>query len=295
MKPRGPIGCAPILCAALLACQGKPAAPSAPPPRAAASALPPAPARAELAKPATAAPNLELGAKPTPEQLAEWRPTAPKMGFEALAERLPLHPSATTELMPIGEEMVAYGLPMNIAYYETRATPPEILEFYARHFTARRWSWTGLKETSQAVPHPAISATDHETLAQMSVMVLFNGKDQPRTVILSVADMRTAAKVPEDGELPRYPGSQPLAVRATEVGQVSHMVSFLATDPPAVVAEFYRVKMSSLGFAAAEPMTPPEEGEIALVFKKDARRWALGFERHEQFTLVTAVTQQEAP
>ncbi|MBI5543552.1 MAG: hypothetical protein HY901_06660, partial [Deltaproteobacteria bacterium] len=156
-----------------------------------------APSSEQVAPVAPAAPKIGAsgetgpGALPDPTPVGtQQRSMAPRLGQEELRQRFMAFPGALTPIVAMGDQMVTQGLPMTLAYFETRAQAREILEFYGHRFLERGWSMSGLKETRKVVSHPALSATDPKDHLQMSVMVLSHGRDEPRTVILGLADLR---------------------------------------------------------------------------------------------------------
>ncbi len=281
------------LALALVACADRPSAPAASAAPAASppvqKPVPPAPPPAPPIQPAQADDEAL-----TPEQQAGlapgWRDRqsrAPVLGEEELRKRFDPFPRALGPITMMGDEMVAMQVPMSIAFFETEASALEILQFYGHQFSARGWSWQGTRYTQKMVPQPAISATDPNDYLQMSVMVLPNGKDQPRTVILSIADVRPEARVPDEGDLPRYPGATPLTVRSREVGLLGYTQSFVTQDKARDVAAFYSLKMRELGYREGS-----EEGvgRASQVFEKQGRRWRLHITERSEGTAVTAIS-----
>ncbi|HEY3448298.1 MAG TPA: hypothetical protein VGK67_18220 [Myxococcales bacterium] len=253
-----------------------PAAPVAP--VAPAQPAPQAAAPAAAATPATAPASAEdEAAKQGPQS------RAPVMGQEELRRRFPPFPKALTPIESIGQQMVAHGLPMTIAYFETRARPIEVLEYYARYFSERSYFIADPEESRKLMGRPALSATDPRDKTQLSVLVNPNEEGQPTTVILAIADTRLEALVPPEGELPPYPGaSAPLNVKSSEVGGAATTVFFSTTDPAAAVAAFYQKKMPELGYQASG------DGAI-LLFSKADRRWQVRLDSQKGTTAVTAI------
>ena len=278
-----------------LACQSQAKPQAAPAP----VALPASSAAEDAAStPPPAAPS-PAAAAPAPASVLAAESTtpaekSPRLGQEELHARFAVFPRAVTDIIPMGEQTVAHGVPMSIAFFETPADAAEVLTFYAQHFTRRGWSRFGTKDTRNWVEYPSITATDPEDLTQMAVMVMSGGKDATNTVILSIADARPEARVPEEGELPSYPGTNPLRVRTSEVGYLTFSVSFTTPDPVAKVLAFHRQRMKELGWE--EQAAEPDEGNprLELAFGKGDRRWRVGISRQKDVTLVTAMsTTQE--
>src|SRR5206468_3668949 len=151
----------------------------------------------------------------------------------------------------LGDELLANGVPMKIAAFETRAKPPEILEYYAGFFSRMGWWWTGLKFNLQAVPYPAISATEPDTMFQYSVVAIEHEEGDGTTVLIGLADMNEAqdpGKVVAEGDLPPYPGTRPLKVSASDREVTTTTVSFATKDDEKSVASFYRSALAEQGF-----------------------------------------------
>jgi len=220
---------------------------------------------------------------------------AERTGQEALRERFPPFPGAGP-LIPLGDEIVANHIPMNLAVFETRADPGEVLEHYALHFTKMNWAWQGVLDNAEVVPYPAISATDPAERLQMSVMVIRH-PDGSSTVVLGLADMTvldTPPLVPDTGDLPVYPGTQPLAVRSTDSELHSWTVSFVTPDAPEKVESFYRDQLTALGFRALmdeqEAMEGAPEGTLRRMrFASAQRAWSFTISSHDGQTAVTAL------
>jgi hypothetical protein len=247
-----------------------------------------------------------------PEQLAELRRVlrresgllAGKLGHlrtgqRALRERFTPYPKATTEIISIGDQIDANGVPMNLAYFRTEQKAPEILEFYANEFTKRGWSWTGVEENAEIVPHPAISATDPEEEVQMTVMVM-EDEGEPSEVILGLADMKPEAELPvaDVGDLPIYPGAQPVSVRSLDNELSSLTVNYSVSEASDTVAAFYRERMHELGYSeeTGAPMHAEKNGDklATLRFASDHGRWSLALSSFGNETGVIAVnTSQE--
>jgi len=215
----------------------------------------------------------------------------PRLGQDELRARFTPFPNALTPIVPIGEKMVALQTPMSIAYFDTRASATEVLTFYVKEFERRGWSWTGLKNAREVIDHPAVSATDPEDHTQMSVIVMGHSRSEPNTVILAIADTRPQARVPDEGDLPTYPGAAPLALRAIEAGASTFNVSFLTHDSPVEVETFYRKRMVELGWAEKRSQ---EEDAVDLTYAKLDRVWHIRV-RLQQKDQTLVVAQSGAP
>ena len=248
-------------------------------PAAKVSAAPPAPAaKIDDATPVSASADEESVPRPVLTQ-------------DELRRRFPAFPAATTDLHSISDQMVASGVPMNVAYFETTASAAEILDFYAAHFDAKGWEIMVATEAHEVVPHPALSATDPDTLMQMSVMVMPGGeKGGSNTVILSLADVHPDEELGGEGDLPAYPGATPLAVRTTDNEITGYTVNFATSDQAEAVAAFYRKALHERGYGEVEVTgAPQEQGTEALLFAKENRRWQLRVMQDNGSTVVMAV------
>lgn len=299
------MGGAGLLAWALAACAGCRASPPAP---AAATPTPPsvsAPAAAAKAPEPGAPEETYLpGEEPDPipqpgEFPANEKGTSnfPRLGQDELRRRFLVYPRATTPIIAMGEQLVAHQTPMTLAFFETKADPIEILEFYAEDFERRGWSWTGLKDNKNVIDHPAISATDPWDDSQMSVIVMSNGPGEPRTVILGIADVRPEARIPDDGELPPYPNSSPIVVRSTENGANAFSQALTTPDPVQVVVAFYEKRMRELGWQQLQADAEPDEPSVELTFAKEKARWRIRVSRQQDQTSVLAVStfQEDRP
>jgi hypothetical protein len=218
-----------------------------------------------------------------------------RVGQAALRARFPSFPDARTEIIPMGDQMIANGVPMNLAFFETEKDAPTVLEFYARHFDDRGWSRLGLRDTVAVTGKPAISATDMEEQLQLSVLVLENPDRTGSTVILSVADMLPESAPPtllETADLPIYPGVKPMSVRAQDREVQSLTVNFTTTDPSRNVEHFYREQLKAMGYSEQEtPELATGDGSPRMLrFASAERAWNLTISQTEGNTAVTALT-----
>jgi hypothetical protein len=253
-----------------------------------------------------AGPSCQMGPLPDPETVkrsiayedgedADRLGRGPRTGQDALRARIPVMPGALTPLTNISDGVETYGVPMNLAVFETEAPATEVLKFYSQYFQDRGWDMTGPKENFRTVPYPAVSATDSPEALQLSVMVM--GRE-PRgsTVVLGLADMKAvkqkgahAWKETQLGDLPLYPGSDPLTLRSRDQERLGFTVNFDTPDPVAKVADFYRKELSSRGYREqADPM-PPDERVVHLQFSRDGHTWNLALSPNKGRTLVTAL------
>lgn len=218
-----------------------------------------------------------------------------RTGQEALRTRFPSFPGARTEIIPMGDQMIANGVPMNLAFFETDKDAPSVLEFYARHFDDRGWGRLGLRDTVAVTGKPAISATDMEEQLQLSVLVLENPDRTGSTVILSVADMLPESAPPtllETADLPIYPGVRPMSVRAQDREVQSLTVNFSTKDPSRSVEQFYREQLKAMGYSELEtPELATDDGSPRMLrFASAQRAWSLTISQTEGDTAVTALT-----
>ncbi|AGC47361.1 hypothetical protein MYSTI_06088 [Myxococcus stipitatus DSM 14675] len=176
--------------------------------------------------------------------------TVRRTGQVLLKERLPLPPRAGPRI-PVGEQLTAHGVPMNLAAFETEASVDEVFAFYARHFTSKGWPHARVTGAAEWAPHPSLGATLLDEGLQLTVMVMPHHADPGVTVILGQADMeawREGSQEEDTADLPRYPGTSPFAVRSRDEGRESLTVSFDTRDPPARVEVFYREALAALGY-----------------------------------------------
>lgn len=216
----------------------------------------------------------------------------PRTGQIALRQKLPVMPGAYA-VSPVGDELQAYGLPMNVLAFEIQRRPEQVLEYYAHHFEERGWPWTGLADTAKVVPYPAITATEPAEQIQLSVMVMPHADESGSTVILGLADMLAGAKnalQDELADLPRYPGTEPLAVRSRDEATHSLSVSFKTEDPPETVAQYYRQELAQLGYQEIPSELGSTDELKTLRFAASGRQWSLTITGYGGETAVTALT-----
>ncbi|MGI5864421.1 MAG: hypothetical protein ACOX6T_20540 [Myxococcales bacterium] len=216
-------------------------------------------------------------AKVAPAGKSEAATTAsvPRTGWEALTYHFPQFPGGEP-FHPIGDELVANGLPMNLAWFHTDRPGSEVLEFYGRHFYSQGWSLTGIDDALKVVPYPAISATDPTGELQATVMDL--GPAQGRTmIVLGLADMTREGPTdtPDIGDLPLYPRSRPVPFRSLDPELATLTVTFTTADDPGKVAEFYRAELARLGYAEREEPHSAESKARFLRFTSPRGDWAL--------------------
>jgi hypothetical protein len=228
-------------------------------------------------------------------QVAQHMGEVARTGQAALRSRLPLMPKAGT-LVPIGDQLDAHGVPMNLSAYETSSSMEEVMAFYARHFEAQAWPYTNVPSAKAAVPYPALSATLLEEGLQLTVMVMPHGEDSGNTVVLGLADMeafRKNAEQPENtGDLPPYPGTAPLAVLARDEGIAALTVSFDTPDEPQAVEDFYRKALAQRGYSEVADPQPQEQAGSGLrtlrFASRQGRSWNVALSSQGKGTAVTA-------
>ncbi|MFP2908711.1 hypothetical protein ACLESD_27410 [Pyxidicoccus sp. 3LFB2] len=217
-----------------------------------------------------------------------------RTGQAALRARMPLPPRAGT-LVSIGRQLDAHGVPMNLAAFETEASQEDVLAFYARHFEAKGWPYSAVPSARSLVPYSALSATLLEEGIQLSVMVMPHTGDKGNTVVLGLADMQAwsqGSHGEDTGDLPVYPGTQPLAVRSSGEGSQAVTVSFDTGDAPATVESFYRRALTERGYAELSGDDVPGEplpGPRLLRFaSRKGSQWSLALAGKGRGTVVTA-------
>lgn len=249
---------------------------------------------------------LELDREPAPSQkppepgaarraqLAQGLTTVERTGQAALRQRFPL-PQKAGDLISIGDQLDAHGVPMNLAAFETPMSAHEVLEFYARHFEREGWPYSDAPTAKDLVPFPRVSATLVDEELQVTVMVMPHGDDAGNTVVLGLADMkafREGTSHEDTGDLPLYPGTQPVAVTARDEGRATLTVSFDTADAPSVVEDFYRKALAQRGYS--ERAEPQEQGSggpgpRTLHFaSREGRAWNLALSGQGKGTAVTA-------
>jgi hypothetical protein len=171
----------------------------------------------------------------------------------------------------------------------------DVLAFYARHFESRGWPYSDVPSARADVPYPALSATLLEEGVQLTVMVMPNAQGAGQTVVLGLADMEAAAEGgqgEDTGDLPPYPSTRPVVVRALDEGLADLTVSFDTEDAPSAVESFYRKALAERGYAVvadAEELQDDVSGLRTLRFAgRQGRRWSLALSAHEKGTAITA-------
>jgi hypothetical protein len=239
--------------------------------------------------------------KPAPDVAPDAPASGPvrRTGQAALRARMPLPPRAGA-LVSIGQQLDAHGVPMNLAAFETEASREDVLAFYARHFESKGWPYSDVRSARKLVPYHALSATLVDEGLQVSVMVMPHTDDKGNTVVLGLADMeawRRNARAEDTGDLPVYPGSQPMAVRSSGEGTLALTVSFDTGDAPAAVESFYRRALAERGYAELPGEDVPGEsvpGPRMLRFaSRKGNQWSLALAEQGRGTAVTA--QGSAP
>ena len=213
-------------------------------------------------------------------------PGASEAGQQRLRSLFRVPPGAS-ELISIGDELQTNKVPMNLASFETQDSWEQVLTFYAMEFQRQQWSMYGVEQLKDITPYPAISATLLDEQLQLSVVAMPHSDEPGTTVILAVADMgrlRENLAAPAAGDLPVYPGTQPLAIRSVDEGLRALTVSFETSDAPGKIASFYREQLAALGYRS----------EGGLVFVSPERRWTLALLAEGARTSVTAQAQEVA-
>jgi hypothetical protein len=217
-----------------------------------------------------------------------------RLGQDALRARFPL-PLKAGALVPIGQQLVAHGVPMELAAFETEARAEDMLAFYARHFQSRGWPYSDVPGARADVPYPALSATLLDEGLQLSVMVMPHPEGAGCTVVLGQADMEAWARGGEGedtGDLPPYPSTRPVVVRSRGEGLADLTVSFDTTDAPEAVESFYRKSLAERGYslvADAQESQAHVPGLRTLSFAgRQGRRWSLALSSHGRGTAITA-------
>jgi hypothetical protein len=217
-----------------------------------------------------------------------------RTGQAALRQRMPLPPQADP-LISIGDQLDAHGVPMNLAAFETSMRAEDVLAFYARHFQAKGWPYSNVPSARNLVPYPRLSATLLEEELQLTVMVMPYGDEPGGTVVLGLADMKAVheGSAREDaGDLPVYPGTHPVAVRARDEGLSALTVSFDTADAPPVVEDFYRKALAQRGYTELANTQEPNleaEGPRTLHFaSRKGQSWSLALSARDKGTAVTA-------
>jgi hypothetical protein len=236
----------------------------------------------------------DAGTRPTLEGLGK----PGRTGQAALRARLPLPPRAG-KLVSLGEQLVAHGVPMQLASFETEARARDVLAFYARHFEAQGWPYSDVPGARGDVPYPALSATLPEDDVQLTVMVMPHGEGPGCTVVLGQADMeawRRGTYGEDAADLPVYPSTRPstrpVVVRSLAEGLADLTVSFDTPDAPDVVEAFYRKSLTERGYslvADAEESQGRAVGLRTLSFAgRRGHRWNLSLSARDGRTAITA-------
>jgi hypothetical protein len=263
------------------------------------------------ASPPDAGAMCQAGSLPSPEalkramaleegELADKISSGPRTGQAALRSRLPIMPGAATPLSDISDGMTTYGVPMNLAEFETDAPSSEVLQFYAHYFEERGWDMTGPKQNRKNVPYPAVSATDGPEGLQLSVMVM-GREPKGCTVILGLADMNAvkkkganAWKETQLGDLPLYPGSDPMSLRSVDQERIGFTVSFETPDPVSVIAAFYRKELTARGYREEPDPMPGDDRAVHLQFLRVGHAWTMALSSMKGRTVVTAMGMESA-
>ncbi|MCY1017181.1 hypothetical protein [Pyxidicoccus sp. MSG2] len=188
---------------------------------------------------------------PSPQDLPPVQPV-PQVGSGRMQRIFPEYPKAT--VIPMGR-LEANGNPMEMAYFETPGSAPEVLEFYAREFRRR-----GHRVVNQpdGAGGGAVNYYDATRGALISVTAIGVGGKQPRTLVFpSIVDapqgVHLKSSVPDS--LPRPPGAVTvLRVDDSNPGPAegSTTVTEVATGTPRMLADFYLEQLRGRGFSQVE-------------------------------------------
>ena len=243
-----------------------------------------------LTRPPPAAPIEPLDVPLPSVRPAQVEEDAQRVGQGALRRRLPLSPGAR-DLTSIGEQLIAFGVPLNVASYQTDESGPDVLTFYARYFEAQGWAFFGPEATHHSVPVPALAATLPAEELELTVMVI----EEPEggcTVILGQADLGHLQPPQGDapGDLPTYPGAAAFVMGASDVGRESITVTFETDARPEAVEAFYRKALSERGVSLEPADASALAGPLTrLKFKTDRHSWNLVLGRAGGQTTVSAI------
>jgi hypothetical protein len=217
---------------------------------------------------------------------------------QTLEEKFPRYPNGGAWVR-LGERLEADRMPMSVVSFETKDSDDKVLAFYARHFEANGIPWQGVRESLKQVGVPAVSGTDE--VGDLQLTVLAFPHEGGTTVMLAAADMKTFydrvnADAPEDeGELPRYPGSQSAVVRTTEGGRDGMMISLATKDSVEQVEAFYRSTLPRQGFTELAAGDGPRRLMHQLDFSAPDRSWRFFLASTKNGTAVTAQGQRGTP
>lgn len=238
------------------------------------------------ALPATAAPVRRAAAPPA----ASGDGGIARVSHELLADRIPEYPRAGKRVR-IGDRLDTNGVPMVMASFETSDSYAKVLEWYAHYFEERGFPWQGVDESLKQAGLPALSATDVIGGLQLSVIAFPHAGGA--SVIVAAADMdtyyeRADTNVPDDGELPSYPGAKPMVMRTSDGPRDAVMVTFATPDGVKAVQDFYRDRLGKRGFKEL-PVERPDKSRLEqLEFIGDGRSWRLFLASSERGTAVAA-------
>ncbi len=202
---------------------------------------------------------------------------------------LPLPPGGGA-LIPFGEKTDVSGVPMMVAVVETKRDGADVLEFYARHFDAHGWPWSGIKQNLATAPWPSLSATLPDDL-QATVMVL--EREGGTSVVLSVSDMRlfyerVAKKAPDPG-FPAPPNVKPslLEIQGEGGGRV---VTFSSTMTPLALEQFYAKR-----FGARWGQVLEQRNARHFELTDAGRRWRVRIQSREGGSQLSAIVLGGTP
>ena len=239
------------------------------------------------ALPATAAPMRRATA---PKTAGAADSGITRVSHEILADRIPAYPRAG-KWVRIGDRLDTNGVPMVMASFETTDSDTKVLEWYAHYFEERGFPWQGVDESLKQAGLPALSATDVIGGLQLSVIAFPHPGGA--SVIVAAADMdtyyeRADINVPDDGELPSYPGAKPMVMRTSDGPTDAVMVTFATPDGLKAVQDFYRDRLGKRGFKEL-PVERAEKSRLEqLEFVGEGRSWRLFLASSDSGTAVAA-------
>jgi hypothetical protein len=188
---------------------------------------------------------------------------APKtLGFDKLKAVFDDYPRRRG-LIRVGDHIVADGVTMTLAAFDTTDEPIDVLAYYKQIFDKAGLYTVGAKELQSVSQFPGITAYDANTGLSRTIMVV-PGEDNVHTVVLGLADAEEYFQYSRELRflgLPPYPGvEQPVSVRSDDGALGSYTVIFSTPDAPERVVSFLRKEAPGVGLRAREM----DESEAAL-------------------------------
>lgn len=194
----------------------------------------------------------------------EWRPDQRKSLVEYFEGLLPDYPGAVA--VPVGENLVASGVPMKLAVGSTQDAPNAVLTFYEKVFVGRGLnpSWRKLADGMQMV-----SAVDGERGRVLAIAAARTGDvTEYRVSVADVEEGQFTFAPPTD--LPLVPGSGGFFVtEAREHGRRSRSVQSVNWATVDENVEFYVRHLEQRGWLRGEDLPRPEPSKgRTLQFRK---------------------------